>query len=100
MGWSGGSQGWRWGLAVFTRTPPHFDPRHPLWWNGDEGDDGGPTAHAEAATVQYLTMGSTTLGCGGANNSVRTFVADTGSPLGVPNGTYTDTLTLLLAPNP
>lgn len=69
--------------------------------NIDEGDDGGATAHAEAATIQYTTMASNTLNCGGTdNNNVRAFVADTGAPLGVPNGTYTDTLSFIVAPNP
>lgn len=67
----------------------------------DEGDDGGATPHAEAATIQYTTMASQTLNCGGSdNNSIRTFVTDSGAPLGVPNGTYNDTLTFLVAPNP
>lgn len=67
----------------------------------DEGDDGGATAHAEAATIQYSAMASTTLNCGGTpNNNVRAFVLDSGSPLGVPNGTYQDTLSFIVAPNP
>lgn len=67
----------------------------------DEGDDGGATVHAEAATIQYAAMADNTLLCGGGeNNSIRTFITDTGSPLPVPNGTYQDTLTFTIAPNP
>lgn len=69
----------------------------------DEGADGGATGHAEAATIQYTGMADTTLLCGGGgteNNSIRTFVLDSGAPLGVPNGTYNDTLTFTIAPNP
>ena len=45
-------------------------------------------------------MASTTLGCGGANTTIRATVTDTSAPLGVPNGTYTDLLTMTVAPNP
>lgn len=67
----------------------------------DEGNDGGATPHAEAAVVAYAAMASTVLNCGGAdNNSLETSIVDTGAPLGVPNGTYTDTLTFTVTPNP
>jgi len=61
-------------------------------------------AHTEAATVQY---GIATTGanddCVTATfdtTDIRLTVADAGTPLAVPNATYTDTITLLVAPNP
>ena len=61
-------------------------------------------AHAEAATVQYGVADT------GANDdcaasvedttSIQLTVTDAGAPLAVPNATYLDTITLLVAPNP
>ncbi|MAI07604.1 MAG: hypothetical protein CMF61_01460 [Magnetococcales bacterium] len=67
----------------------------------DEGNDGGFTPHADSATVNYPNMADLQPNCaGGTTNALRVRVNDTGSPLGVPNGTYTDTITYLIAPNP
>lgn len=67
----------------------------------DEGNDGGFTPHGDSATINYPNMADQVINCGGGNlNAIRVRVNDTGSPLGVPNGTYTDTISFLVAPNP
>lgn len=67
----------------------------------DEGNDGGFTPHGDGSTINYPNMADQVINCGGGVlNAVRVVVADTGAPLGVPNGTYTDTITYLIAPNP
>lgn len=67
----------------------------------DEGNDGGFLLHADSSTVNYPNMADTVINCGGGTlNAIRIRVNDTGSPLGVPNGTYQDTITYLISPNP
>jgi hypothetical protein len=67
----------------------------------DEGNDGGFTPHGDGSTINYPNMADQQLNCaGGVFNAIRVSVNDTGSPLGVPNGTYTDTINFLIAPNP
>ncbi len=56
-------------------------------------------------TVTYTVTTATTtdddcITAGGDTSDIRVTVTDTGSPLGVPNGTYTDTITFVVQPNP
>ena len=65
-------------------------------------DAGGASpfqAHAHGATVQYTGAATTTSGCSGDTATVEVTVTNVGV-LPVSNGIYSDTMTLLVAPNP
>tara|TARA_R110000868_G_scaffold262401_1_gene520858 strand:- start:21511 stop:22065 length:555 start_codon:yes stop_codon:yes gene_type:complete len=57
--------------------------------------------HAEGANTSYVGMADTAANCGGGNDTaIKAFILDSGATLGVGNGTYTDTLTYTVTPNP
>ena len=64
---------------------------------------GATAAHIEAATVQYDDADPNADDCvilTGPTSTLDVTVTDTGTTLGVPNGTYSDVITLVVAPKP
>ncbi|MDE0723937.1 MAG: hypothetical protein OSB62_04475 [Alphaproteobacteria bacterium] len=74
-----------------------------LEYQNDTLGAGAYSALNETVTYTVTTATGTDDDCvtaGGDTSDIRVTVTDTGAPLGVPNGTYTDTITFVIVPNP